>query len=95
MGLATPLEAWNETQYLIHEGNTKYQSVAFDNSGSGLSCVSSFMSQSIHSMSVDAWDLVQNCLKWNDVHIVAVSMGGMIAMEMCLARPHRFVDYRY
>jgi hypothetical protein len=38
MGLSTPLEAWNEAQYKIHneilDNEIEYQSVSFDNAGS-------------------------------------------------------------
>jgi pimeloyl-ACP methyl ester carboxylesterase len=91
MGLATPLEGWNEIQYLLHEAldGADYQSLVFDNAGSGLSHAPAFYRHSIHSMCEDAWDLVDS-LAWQHVHFVSVSMGGMIAMEMALARPARY-----
>jgi len=91
MGMATPLEGWNEFQSLLQEASDDYQSVAFDNAGSGTH-QGSFFFPSIYSMSADAWDIIDNFLHWDKVHVVAVSMGGMIAMEMCLLHPNRVIS---
>lgn len=54
----------------------------------GLSTKPSVLFHSIPGMARDVWDLV-DVLGWDNVHIVSVSMGGMISLEMVSQRPER------
>eukprot|EP01127_Copromyxa_protea_P012386 TRINITY_DN3225_c0_g1_i1.p1 TRINITY_DN3225_c0_g1~~TRINITY_DN3225_c0_g1_i1.p1 ORF type:complete len:336 (+),score=34.83 TRINITY_DN3225_c0_g1_i1:20-1027(+) len=91
MGLVGPLEAWNEQQSLLHSEYDNFQSLAWDNSGCGLTTRPSALSHSVPIMANDAWELV-DALGWLKVHIVSVSMGGMIAQEMTASNPDRVLS---
>ncbi|KAF9976879.1 hypothetical protein BGZ73_007587 [Actinomortierella ambigua] len=80
MGLNTPGSAWEPVEYTT---------VTFDNRGVG----SSDSPKGLYSTSQMAQDTIEllNHLGWKqDVHLVGVSMGGMISLELFLADPKRF-----
>ncbi|KAI8384649.1 Alpha/Beta hydrolase protein [Radiomyces spectabilis] len=90
MGLSTPCSAWdNQVRYLGE--SKKYTVVIFDNRGMGLSDAPiGFYSTS--QMALDALELL-DYLGWEKrVHLVGISMGGMISLEMVDAAPDRFAS---
>ncbi|KAI9314780.1 Alpha/Beta hydrolase protein [Dichotomocladium elegans] len=90
MGLSTPCHAWDlQIKYLT--GTGKYTVVIFDNRGMGHSD-SPLGLYSTSQMAQDALTLLDH-LGWTEqVHLVGVSMGGMISLEMTDAMPDRFVS---
>ncbi|KAI8068642.1 Alpha/Beta hydrolase protein [Gongronella butleri] len=87
MGLSTPCSAWeNQTRYLAETG--KYTVIIFDNRGMGKSDVPVGL-YSTSQMARDAMDLMDYFGWVSGVHLVGISMGGMIALEMATAEPHR------
>ncbi|KAI9482711.1 MAG: Alpha/Beta hydrolase protein, partial [Benjaminiella poitrasii] len=88
MGLSTPCSAWdNQTKFLAETG--QYTVIVFDNRGMGFSDAPiGFYSTS--QMAMDAFELLDH-FNWKDsVHLVGISMGGMISLEMADAEPTRF-----
>ncbi|KAI9992782.1 hypothetical protein PInf_014650 [Phytophthora infestans] len=89
MGFATIKEAWTPLiDMLLHNwNNTNHKRnvklVSFDNRGVG-----GHDSWSTSGMAQDALALMDH-LKWNTAHIVGISMGGMISMELASAAPER------
>ncbi|KAI9249605.1 Alpha/Beta hydrolase protein [Helicostylum pulchrum] len=88
MGLSSACSAWDlQTKYLAETG--KYTVIVFDNRGMGFSD-SPIGIYSTSQMAVDALELLDH-FKWNSgVHLVGISMGGMISLEMADAEPLRF-----
>ncbi|KAJ3228295.1 hypothetical protein HK099_004288 [Clydaea vesicula] len=91
MGLACSLQGW-ENQFLYFSENEKseeYQVCCFDNRGAGLSdTVLGRYTTSI--LAQDAAELLDH-LKWvKDIHLVGISMGGMISLELALLKPTVF-----
>lgn len=67
---------------LVAEHGDEFEVCIFDNRGCGRSsCPDSKFSTSI--MASDALDLLDH-LKWDKVHLVGISMGGMISQELSL-----------
>ncbi|KAJ3036160.1 hypothetical protein HDV00_003016 [Rhizophlyctis rosea] len=68
-----------------------FQCLVFDNRGVGLSdCPQERYTTS--EMARDTYDLLE-CVGWKeDIHVVGVSMGGMIAQELCLLIPDRVIS---
>jgi len=89
MGLNTPNIAWHrQTKYFgVERGNT-YSSLVFDNRGVGDSD-KPIMQYSTSEMARDLLELLEN-IGWVEekrIHLIGVSMGGMIAMEFALLAP--------
>jgi len=89
MGLLTDGAAWAlQTAYFASRG---FQCVSYDNRGVARSSSpgwTQLLSYSTKRMAQDALELV-NALGWERFHVVGVSMGGMISMELALAAPQR------
>lgn len=88
MGLSTPCSAWDlQTEYLAKSGD--YTVLVFDNRGMGFSD-SPMGIYSTSQMAIDALELLDHFGWKENVHLVGISMGGMISLEMADAEPTRF-----
>ncbi|KAH7120303.1 Alpha/Beta hydrolase protein [Dactylonectria estremocensis] len=93
MGLGSPAEHWKrQTQYFGHENKNRYSSLVFDNRGIGKTASPTCLYKTTE-MAQDVVDLLQ-ILKWIDLaepiknlHVVGISLGGMIAQELALLIP--------
>lgn len=82
MGYLTSKKAWDEQVAFFKDPKHSTEICTFDNRGMG------FSSQApgnctIGLMARDALKLV-DFLGWDGVHVVGISMGGMIALELAL-----------
>ncbi|KAJ3210372.1 hypothetical protein HDU67_005364 [Dinochytrium kinnereticum] len=85
MGLNVAMQSW-DFQYDYFGSLPQYTAVAFDNRGVGHSDAP-VGRYTTSEMAKDAYDLLM-WLGWKtDVHVVGVSMGGMIAQELALLAP--------
>ncbi|KAJ3110031.1 hypothetical protein HDU96_006973 [Phlyctochytrium bullatum] len=90
MGLNVAMQSW-DFQYEYFGSLPDYTAVAFDNRGVGHSDVP-LGRYTTSEMAKDAYDLLL-WLGWKtDVHVVGVSMGGMIAQELVLLAPEMFAS---
>ncbi|KAI8338596.1 Alpha/Beta hydrolase protein [Chlamydoabsidia padenii] len=87
MGLAMSCLAW-EHQYKYLAASGKYTVIIFDNRGMGKSDAPSGL-YATSQMAKDAFDLLDHFEWTSGIHLVGVSMGGMIALEMATAEPER------
>eukprot|EP01089_Gocevia_fonbrunei_P004921 TRINITY_DN15010_c0_g1_i1.p1 TRINITY_DN15010_c0_g1~~TRINITY_DN15010_c0_g1_i1.p1 ORF type:complete len:232 (-),score=40.52 TRINITY_DN15010_c0_g1_i1:115-810(-) len=80
-GLATSCKGWETTLYYYHQHHPNdFEICIFDNRGVGRSsCPSSRYTTS--RMALETLDLIRY-LGWDTVHVVGMSMGGMIALEL-------------
>lgn len=98
MGLGAYRTAWKrQTKYFGHDNAKRYASLVFDNRGMGLSDKPTCR-YSTSEMAKDVVDLLGQ-IGWltaqedstspppRDLHIIGVSMGGMIAQELALLIP--------
>lgn len=97
MGLGGFKTAWQrQTRHFCHsspENARTYRSLVFDNRGMGASAKPS-LRYSTSEMARDTLDLV-NALGWTSprqLHVIGVSMGGMIAQELGLLIPDRIAS---
>lgn len=84
MGLGGFKTAWQrQTKDFAHTQGDKYTSLIFDNRGV---CESDkpLMRYSTSEMALDVLDLLQHIgwTKQRDLHVIGISMGGMIAQEL-------------
>ncbi|KAI8341742.1 Alpha/Beta hydrolase protein [Chlamydoabsidia padenii] len=88
MGLSAPCQAWDfQAKFLAKTG--KYTSLLFDNRGNGHSD-STLGLYTTKQLAADALDLL-DALGWTaHVHLVGISLGGMISLEMVDADCSRF-----
>jgi pimeloyl-ACP methyl ester carboxylesterase len=82
MGFATSGQAWRHTVDYFVNNHEEYEICIFDNRGTGRSSTPK-SNYSTSQMAADAHKLLLH-LCWDDVHVVGISMGGMIAMELAL-----------
>lgn len=91
MGLGAVKSAWQrQTLHFGHDNGDKYSSLVFDNRGMGASD-KPLMRYSTSEMAKDLIELLDH-LGWTksrQLHIMGVSMGGMIAQEIGYAIPER------
>lgn len=84
MGLGSFKSSWQrQTKDFGHDQSSKYSCVIFDNRGMGESD-KPLMRYSTSEMAKDAFELL-NHLGWTSkrqLHVIGISMGGMIAQEM-------------
>ncbi|KAJ3412765.1 hypothetical protein HDV05_000286 [Chytridiales sp. JEL 0842] len=85
MGLHLPGIFW-ELQYQYFSSMPEYSCLVFDNRGAGLSDVPNGRFTTTE-MAKDTLDLLMYVGWEKDVHVVGVSMGGMIATELTLLAP--------
>jgi pimeloyl-ACP methyl ester carboxylesterase len=97
MGLGALKTAWQrQILHFAHSNpsqSSKYASLIFDNRGMG-SSAKPFLRYSTSEMAHDTIDLL-NALSWTQprqLHIIGVSMGGMIAQELALLIPTRIAS---
>ena len=84
MGLAVPIEGWSrQTPYF----SKRYRTIILDNRGIGRSSKPA-RPYSAAVMARDALHVLDH-LRIDKAHLVGVSMGGMIALEMAARHPHR------
>ncbi|UJR32722.1 hypothetical protein I4U23_020181 [Adineta vaga] len=90
MGLRTEGRAWKyQTDYF---GKLpEYQCVSYDNRGCGRTSTPITLEYTTVQMAKDAIELIDH-LGWSQCHIVGVSMGGMIALELGLLAPRRILS---
>ncbi|KAK6331085.1 hypothetical protein TWF696_003162 [Orbilia brochopaga] len=91
MGLRAPLIAWQrQIRYFGHENGNRFSMLVFDNRGVGNSD-KPLMRYTTSEMAQDVIELVDH-IGWihpKQLHIIGVSMGGMIAQELVHKHPHR------
>ncbi|EFA79118.1 hypothetical protein PPL_07943 [Heterostelium album PN500] len=80
MGFLTSCEAWKHQLEYFNQFPEQYQICIFDNRGIGKSDTPNYNYSSNH-MARDGLELMDH-LGWQQAHIVGVSMGGMIALEL-------------
>jgi len=83
MGLGGPVETWDK--YIIDEFSREFQVIVFDNRGSGRSDVPEG-SYTVEMLAEDTAGLM-SVLGVERAHVLGVSMGGMIAIELALRHP--------
>jgi len=85
MGMTIGGGGWDyQTDYLASLG--EYQACSFDNRGVGHSSSPSGL-YTTSAMALDTKELLDHLGWTKDVHIVGISMGGMIALELALIAP--------
>ncbi|KAL6060401.1 AB hydrolase-1 domain-containing protein [Balamuthia mandrillaris] len=83
MGLGTSLRGWKKNiEYFLDNHYNEFQLCIFDNRGVGRSG-SPKRRYTTKGMAYDALELLQH-LGWDEVHVIGISMGGMISMELAL-----------
>jgi hypothetical protein len=84
IGLGSFMASWQrQTKDFAHTKGDKYTSLIFDNRGMGESD-KPLMRYSTSEMALDIFDLLQH-VGWTEkrqLHVIGVSMGGMIAQEL-------------
>ncbi|KAM3077990.1 hypothetical protein ACMFMF_004403 [Clarireedia jacksonii] len=90
VGLGSIKSTWQrQTLYFGHEHGDKYSCLIFDNRGMGGSDTP-FLRYSTSEMAKDCLELLEH-LGWakdRNLHVIGVSMGGMIAQELAYANPN-------
>ncbi|CAO3642926.1 unnamed protein product [Cunninghamella echinulata] len=89
MGLSAPCQAFsNQAEFLAETG--EYTAIIFDNRGNGKS-ESPYGLYTTTQLAADALDLL-DAFQWKDsVHLVGISLGGMISLEMAYMDVNRFL----
>ena len=94
MGLGAFKTAWQrQTKDFGHDQASKYSCLIFDNRGMGESD-KPLMRYSTSEMAKDTFKILDH-LGWThkrQLHIIGVSMGGMIAQEMAFQEPERIAS---
>lgn len=67
------------------------QCVIFDNRGCGRSSTPRTLQYTTTQMAKDTLALIEH-LNWHQCHVVGVSMGGMIGLELALLAPHKLLS---
>jgi 3-oxoadipate enol-lactonase len=84
-GMSATHLAWGRT--FLAELERSFETIVFDNRGMGLSGEAE-IPFTIADMAADTLGLL-DALELESVHVVGISMGGMIAQELALAQPER------
>jgi pimeloyl-ACP methyl ester carboxylesterase len=90
MGMMASMGGWNE---FLNRFADKYQMLVLDNRGYGLSTPGSFERYTTSGMAKDVI-AVMDYIGWTEnqsIHLVGISMGGMIAQHISLAIPSRIL----
>lgn len=84
-------QAWDfQCDYFGKHTSGQYQCVSFDNRGVGMSdCALERLTT--RKLAEDALALCEH-LQWSEFHVVGISMGGMIALELSLLATQRIVS---
>jgi hypothetical protein len=91
MGFATSCAAWiPQIEYFSEHHPTDYEMCVFDNRGIGRSSTP----QGRYTTSLLAQDALNlaNYLGWKQFHLVGISMGGMISLELAALAPQRILS---
>ncbi|KAJ1986633.1 hypothetical protein GGI25_006122 [Coemansia spiralis] len=92
MGMVGTTMYWRfQTRYFASLG--EYTVCVFDNRGSGKSTIAPGPYK-ISQLAKDAYKLLDHLGWTEDIHMVGISLGGMIAQEMCLRNDHEPADGR-
>ncbi|KAH8153254.1 uncharacterized protein LAJ45_02841 [Morchella importuna] len=94
MGLNAPKIAWyRQIKYFGHKHGDKYTSLVFDNRGVGDSD-KPLVKYSTSEMAKDVIDILDHIgwTKARQLHVVGVSMGGMISQELAYLIPQRIAS---
>ena len=65
--------------------------MSYDNRGCGRTSTPLTLEYTTVQMAKDALELIDH-LRWSQCHVVGVSMGGMIALELALLAPRRIIS---
>jgi len=90
MGLSLTSQSW-EGQAQFFGEMPDYQVLIFDNRGCGFSDAP-YGRYTTSEMALDTIELLIHLGWQKDVHLVGVSLGGMISQEMILAQPKMFIS---
>eukprot|EP01126_Amoeba_proteus_P011254 TRINITY_DN14514_c0_g1_i1.p1 TRINITY_DN14514_c0_g1~~TRINITY_DN14514_c0_g1_i1.p1 ORF type:complete len:301 (+),score=41.01 TRINITY_DN14514_c0_g1_i1:185-1087(+) len=90
-GLATPMGDWKRQVEFFSKNPEQFQIVLVDNRGVGQTS-SPVGLYSASRMALDALEFLDDCLHWERFHLVGLSMGGMIALELALLTMHRLLS---
>lgn len=83
-------EDWDiQIEYFLRQGGT--QCCTIDNRGSGRSSTPRLYTTT-YNMARDAACVLQHLGWTRDIHLVSISMGGMIALELASMKPHYFTS---
>ncbi|KAJ3393226.1 hypothetical protein HDU92_007921 [Lobulomyces angularis] len=88
-GVGGNLNGW-EFQISYFGNLPDYTVCAFDNRGAGLSDTVAFQRNTTKEMAQDSLELLEEIGWTKNINLVAVSMGGMIALELALLKPEMF-----
>jgi pimeloyl-ACP methyl ester carboxylesterase len=86
MGMSGTALSWGEP--FLEQLREDFDVIAFDNRGVGASTPLNDGQVTIEQMAEDAAGLL-SALELDSVHVVGISMGGMIAQELALSHPER------
>lgn len=90
MGFRSSHLAWAyQAQYFA--ARPEYQLCVFDNRGCGFTD-SPYGRYTTSMLAEDAYTLVQGTLGWEKFHLVGVSMGGMISLELASRYPQHIIS---
>ncbi|GAM19074.1 hypothetical protein SAMD00019534_022490 [Acytostelium subglobosum LB1] len=87
MGFMTDCTAWRLQLEYFKQLSNEYQVCVFDNRGIGKSS-NPASHYTTNDMAIDTKELLDH-LQWERVHLVGVSMGGMISLEFAATFPQR------
>ncbi|GAM19903.1 hypothetical protein SAMD00019534_030780, partial [Acytostelium subglobosum LB1] len=87
MGFMSTHRRWKHQVAYFKQHSDQYQVCVFDNRGVGNSDTP-FGNYTTSAMALDAIELMDH-LGWDKAHIVGLSMGGMISLELASTYPHR------
>ncbi|CAF1123208.1 unnamed protein product [Adineta ricciae] len=90
MGLRTEGCAW-KYQTDFFRKLPEFECVSYDNRGCGRTSTPMTLEYTTVQMAKDALELIDH-LRWSQCHVVGVSMGGMIALELALLAPRRLLS---
>lgn len=91
MGMGSTIESWSkQTEYFGEQHGNQFSCLFFDNRGSGRSS----SPRGIYTIAQLASDVKQtlNYLNWTRFHVMGMSMGSMIALELCASLPSDWVQ---
>lgn len=82
---------WCEQVGRFLEEPDKYSVLVFDNRGVGRSTITSFPPYGTSTIAQDVLCLL-DCIGWDHFHLVGISMGGMVSLEIASKAPQRLLS---